>query len=111
VLQNSNNISNTTLLFLQWQSLHQLMLTAAAAATVAATLLCRCLAAMGRFKDLAPRLLERLLQAAVVSGPQAAIETYTGVVTSALDPSDFLRGCSCHCRAVIATAAFADIAV
>ncbi|KAF6258705.1 hypothetical protein COO60DRAFT_1638930 [Scenedesmus sp. NREL 46B-D3] len=39
----------------------------------------RCLASLGRFKELAPRLLDRLLMAAVVAQPAAVLEGYAGL--------------------------------
>lgn len=38
----------------------------------------RCLASLARFKELAPRLLDRLLMAAVVAQPAAVLEGYAG---------------------------------
>jgi hypothetical protein len=42
----------------------------------------RCLASLGRFKELAPRLLDRLLMAAVVAQPAAVLEGYAGALTA-----------------------------
>jgi hypothetical protein len=42
----------------------------------------RCLSALGRFKELAPRLLDRLLMAAVVAQPAAVLEGYAGAPTA-----------------------------
>lgn len=39
----------------------------------------RCLASLARFKELAPRLLDRLLMAAVVAQPAAVLEGYAGL--------------------------------